>query len=95
MAVPDTWHWGERVFLCRGKDPCWKDLLSSCAPSLFLVREYNSLFNWNLHGLNNSARRKVVRDWVVDTGCSNVCLQETKRELMDEQVIKKLRRTNL
>jgi len=33
------------------------------------------MVNWNVRGLNNPARRKVVRDLVTDQGCTIVCLQ--------------------
>lgn len=43
--------------------------------------------SWNVRGLNNPARRKVVRDLVRDQGCSIVCLQETKLEAVTAQVV--------
>lgn len=45
------------------------------------------LLNWNVRGLNSQARRKVVRDQVQETGCTIVCLQETKMEQIDERVV--------
>ena len=36
------------------------------------------ILNWNVRGLNNKARRKVVKDLVQDTKCTIVTLQETK-----------------
>lgn len=46
-----------------------------------------SFFNWNVRGLNNQARRKVVRDHVQESGCTIVYLQETKMEQIDERVV--------
>lgn len=37
-----------------------------------------SILNWNVRGLNNPARRGVVKKMVEDSRCSIVCLQETK-----------------
>ena len=34
--------------------------------------------NWNVRGLNAPARRATVKELVVDTRCSLLCLQETK-----------------
>ena len=45
------------------------------------------MVNWNVRGLNNPARRKVVRDLVTDQGCTIVCLQETKKQLIDDATI--------
>lgn len=45
------------------------------------------IFNWNVRGLNSSARRKVVRDQVQETGCTIVGLQETKMEHIDDRVV--------
>jgi exonuclease III len=36
------------------------------------------LLNWNVRGLNDRARRSVVRDLAVSSGCSILCIQESK-----------------
>jgi exonuclease III len=36
------------------------------------------VLNWNVRGLNNPARRQVVRDLIRDNDCTVVYLQETK-----------------
>jgi len=36
------------------------------------------LLNWNVRGLNNKARRKVVKDLMQQKRCTIVTLQETK-----------------
>ncbi|KAM3402575.1 hypothetical protein ACQJBY_006441 [Aegilops geniculata] len=46
-----------------------------------------TVFNWNVIGLNNPARRKVVRDLVLQHRATIVCLQETKLELVDRQIV--------
>jgi replicative superfamily II helicase len=38
--------------------------------------------NWNAWGLNNPARRQVVKDMVRDTRATIVALQETKLEAL-------------
>jgi exonuclease III len=46
------------------------------------------VFNWNVCGLNNPARRQVVRDMVQDHRCTIICLQETKiQSVIDAMVI--------
>lgn len=47
------------------------------------------MLDWNVRGLNNSARRKVVSDLVTDIGCSIICLQETKMASIDANVVQK------
>ncbi|KAG2614093.1 hypothetical protein PVAP13_4KG377902, partial [Panicum virgatum] len=45
------------------------------------------LLDWNVRGLNNAARRKVVRDLVQDNCSTIVCLQETKMQTIDRAVV--------
>ena len=42
------------------------------------------ILDWNVRGLNNKARRKVVKDLVQDTKCTIAALQETKLSLINE-----------
>lgn len=46
-----------------------------------------TIFNWNVRGLNNKARRQVVQGLVRDHHGTIVCLQETKLALVDDAVI--------
>jgi len=52
-----------------------------------MIEQHCVLLDWNVRGLNNSARRKVVRDLAQDTKASIVCLQETKMQTIDRAVI--------
>ena len=45
------------------------------------------ILNWNVRGLNGAARRKVVHDLAVDTGCTIACLQETKLAVIQDIVV--------
>jgi exonuclease III len=36
------------------------------------------VLNWNIRGLNNLARRQVLRDLIADNACNIACIQETK-----------------
>jgi DNA phosphorothioation-dependent restriction protein DptG len=45
------------------------------------------VLNWNVHGLNNPARREVVRNLVTDHRCRIVCLQETKLQAVNDATI--------
>lgn len=48
------------------------------------MSEHNcTVFNWNVRGLNNPARRLIVRDLVRQNRASIVCLQETKLAVVD------------
>lgn len=45
------------------------------------------VFNWNVRGLNQPARRQVVRDLISAHQGTVVCLQETKLAVVDDGVI--------
>lgn len=47
----------------------------------------HTTLSWNVRGLNNSARRKVVADLVTDHKCNIVCLQETKLEVITSSIV--------
>uniref|UniRef100_A0A452ZPN2 Endonuclease/exonuclease/phosphatase domain-containing protein n=1 Tax=Aegilops tauschii subsp. strangulata TaxID=200361 RepID=A0A452ZPN2_AEGTS len=42
---------------------------------------------WNVRGLNNPAKRKVVREFLSSLKVNLVCLQETKLELVDQFMV--------
>jgi exonuclease III len=42
------------------------------------------MLNWNVRGLNDRARRYVVRDLAVSSGCSILCIQESKLTMIDD-----------
>lgn len=46
-----------------------------------------SVLNWNVRGLNNLARRRIVRDLASLHHASVVCIQETKLQLIDRQIV--------
>lgn len=43
---------------------------------------------WNIRGLNSDDKWKAIRSKVNECNCDIICLQETKRELFDQQYIK-------
>lgn len=45
------------------------------------------VFNWNVRGLTNPARRKVVRDMTLQNRASIVCIQESKLAFVDRAII--------
>jgi exonuclease III len=45
------------------------------------------IFNWNVRGLNNPARKQVVRDLIQEHHTTIVCLQETKLQLVTDVVV--------
>jgi exonuclease III len=45
------------------------------------------LLNWNVRGLNDAARRDAVSELVRDTGATIVCLQETKLQQIDANIV--------
>lgn len=44
---------------------------------------------WNVRGLNSDARQRAVREKIDESGCSIVCLQETKCDFFDLRAIHK------
>lgn len=46
------------------------------------------ILNWNVRGLNQQIRRDAVRDMVKSTGATIVALQETKLELVDDNIVR-------
>ncbi|KAG2624178.1 hypothetical protein PVAP13_3KG110427 [Panicum virgatum] len=57
-------------------------VLAPCKSCVFVISIMSEqkclLLNWNVRGLNNKARRKVVKDLVQDKRCTIAALQETK-----------------
>lgn len=49
----------------------------------------SSILSWNVRGLNNPARRRVFAGVVRDHQCKLVCLQETKLDLITNNIIAK------
>jgi exonuclease III len=45
------------------------------------------VLNWNTQGLNNSARKQLVRELVSDNACTIVYLQETKLQMVDDTLV--------
>jgi exonuclease III len=54
------------------------------AVALFRMLAQLILLNWNVRGLNDRARRSVVRDLAVTSGCSILCIQESKLGVIDD-----------
>lgn len=46
-----------------------------------------ALLNWNVRGLNNPAKRRVVQSFVADLKCNVVCLQETKLASVSQTLV--------
>jgi hypothetical protein len=46
-----------------------------------------NVLNWNVRGLNNPARRQVLKDIIVENSCSMICIQETKLHGVDDLII--------
>lgn len=49
--------------------------------------DLSSILVWNVRGLNNKARRDVVRDTIASTRPEIVCLQETEIKNMTSRVL--------
>jgi hypothetical protein len=45
------------------------------------------VLHWNARGLNNPARRQVIRDLIADNGCNIACVQETKLQVIDDTIV--------
>ena len=48
------------------------------------------LLSWNVHSLDNSHKRELVKYWLRCWKCDVVCLQETKLEGIDLQLVQSL-----
>lgn len=44
---------------------------------------------WNMHGLNSEARQLAVKQKIDESGCSIICLQETKCMHIDQRFLRK------
>lgn len=51
-----------------------------------MIEQHSVIFNWNVRGLNSSARKKAVRDMVGEYRAP-VTLQETKLHVIDRQIV--------
>jgi exonuclease III len=49
---------------------------------LLMIDQNCIIFNWNVRGLNNEARRKVVRYMIGEYRATIIALQETKLHLV-------------
>lgn len=47
------------------------------------------ILNWNVWGLNDGARRDSVSELTRDTGSTIVCLQESKLQVVDDNVVRR------
>ena len=47
------------------------------------------IFNWNVRGLNDGTRQDSVSELVRNTSATIVCLQETKMQVMDHNVVRR------
>ena len=56
--------------------------------NLATVRDWKILC-WNVRGLNSEARQLVVKQKIEESGCSIVCLQETKCMHIDQRFLRK------
>ena len=45
------------------------------------------ILNWNVRGLNDGVRQDAVCELVRSTGATIVCLQETKMQLLDQNMV--------
>jgi exonuclease III len=50
-------------------------------------RDWNILW-WNIRGFNSSDKWDAVRNKIEESGCSIVCIQETKRVEFDSNFIR-------
>ena len=60
---------------------------SSSCPGSFMAAHNCILLNWNVRGLNNPARRKVVCDIVRQYRATIVCVQESKLAVVDNVIV--------
>ena len=68
-------------------------LTFKCVPFWFVMNQTSSrewkVLCWNVRGLNSEARQLAVRQKINESGCSVVCLQDTKCMHIDQRFIRK------
>jgi len=52
-----------------------------------MAQQNCQILNWNVRGLNDGVRQDSVSELVKSTGATIVCLQETKMQLIDQNVV--------
>lgn len=55
--------------------------------NVFMAQNNCQLLNWNVRGLNEAARQDTVNELVRSTGATIVCLQETKLQTVDQNIV--------
>jgi exonuclease III len=48
------------------------------------------VLNWNIRELNNEDKQNTVRAKIQESSCSVLCIQETKKEIIDWSLMKKI-----
>lgn len=58
-----------------------------------MLAQYNrrlwKVLCWNVRGLNSDKKWTLIKDKITESQCDILCLQETKKELLDSVFIKK------
>jgi exonuclease III len=54
------------------------------------IRKFKTwkVLDWNIHGLNSEAKQLAIRENMEESGCSVICIQETKKESFDNKSIR-------
>ena len=64
-----------------------------CASGFFWVFYFLmklKLLSWNIRGLNDPKKREVLKNWLRKWKVDAVCLQETKLDGLDLQMVRSL-----
>jgi exonuclease III len=48
------------------------------------------ILSWNVRGINYQQKWTAIKRKILDTNCDIICLQETKREVFDQNYLKNL-----
>jgi exonuclease III len=48
------------------------------------IRKFKTwkVLDWNIRGINSEAKQLAIREKIEESGCSVMCIQETKRNLL-------------
>ena len=46
-----------------------------------------SILNWNIRGLNDPKKWTAIRNKIEESNCAILCIQETKREVIDSRFL--------
>jgi hypothetical protein len=57
---------------------------------IMMPTRFWEIFCWNVRGINSDKKWNSVRDKITERNCDIICLQETKKALIDQAFLRKI-----